>query len=275
MNINSKVKLNNGVEIPYLGLGTWLLNSGKETQNAVLWALEFGYRLIDTASIYGNESDVGIAIKKSKISRDKIFVTTKLWNSDQGYEKTLKAFEKSLKILNLSYIDLYLVHWPAEKKSLREETWKAIEKVYMEGKCRAIGVSNYTIKHLSELLEIAEIIPAINQVEFSPFLYQKELLEFCNSNKIQVEAYSPLTRGKKLNDPKLLEIAEKYGKTPAQILIRWALQHSLVVIPKSSKKEHIYENSQVFDFEISKGDMEKLDSLDENFRVCWNPENIP
>ncbi|MEM4347606.1 MAG: aldo/keto reductase [Candidatus Altiarchaeota archaeon] len=275
MNINSKVKLNNGVEIPYLGLGTWLLNSGKETQNAVLWALEFGYRLIDTASIYGNESDVGIAIKKSKISRDKIFVTTKLWNSDQGYEKTLKAFEKSLKILNLSYIDLYLVHWPAEKKSLREETWRAIEKVYMDGKCRAIGVSNYTIKHLSELLEIAEIIPAINQVEFSPFLYQKELLEFCNSNKIQVEAYSPLTRGKKLNDPKLLEIAEKYGKTPAQILIRWALQHSLVVIPKSSKKEHIYENSQVFDFEISKGDMEKLDSFNENFRVCWNPENIP
>lgn len=270
--INSKAKLNNGVEIPYLGLGVYKAKPGEETQNAVTYALEVGYRHIDTASLYGNERDVGIAVRNSSIPREEIFVTTKLWNDDHGYEKTLKACDESLGKLDLGYIDLYLVHWPVE--GIRNETWKAMEKLYEEKKCRAIGVSNYTIKHLEELLEICNVVPAINQVEFSPYLYQKELLDFCNSHDIRLEAYSPLTRGRKLDDQKLVEIAGKYEKTSAQILIRWALQHEVIVIPKSSHKERIIENADVFDFEISQEDMEKLDSFNENFRVCWDPTNV-
>ena len=171
------------------------------------------------------------------------------------------------------YIDLYLIHFPVEK--IRNQTWKTLEKIYKDGKCKAIGVSNYTIRHLKELLEIAEVTPVINQVEFSPYLYQKELLDFCRKNKIQLEAYSPLTRGQKFNDPKLVKIAEKYDKSPAQILIKWALQHNIAVIPKSKNKERIYENANVFDFNISKDDMNKLDSFNENLHICWDPTNAP
>lgn len=258
--------------MPYLGLGVYK-TLGEETKRAIHWALERGYRLIDTAAMYGNEKEVGEAIRESFLPREEIFITTKLWNDDHGYEKALKAFEESLERLKCEYIDLYLIHFPVE--GIRNETWKALEKIYQEGLCRAIGVSNYTIKHLEELLEFCNVLPAVNQVEFSPYLFQKELLAFCKSQKIQLEAYSPLTRGKKLNDLKLVEIAEKYHKTPAQILIRWALQHEIVVIPKSSHKERIYENADVFDFNISLEDMKLLDSFNENFRVCWNPENVP
>ena len=272
MNINSTVELNNGVEIPMLGLGTYKAKAGTEAREAVEYALEIGYRYIDTATIYTNEEDVGTAVRTSGIPRSEIFITTKVWNSDQGYDKTLKAFDKSLAKLGMDYVDLYLIHWPLKDK--RIETWRALERLFQTGKCRAIGVSNYMINHLQELLSITPIVPAVNQVEFSPYLYQKELLGFCNERNICIQAYSPLVRGKKFNDIRLKNIAEKNCKTPAQILIRWSLQHNLVVLPKSSRKERIKENADIFDFVISKEDMEYLNTFDENYRVSWDPSGI-
>jgi len=269
ISIDTKIKLNNSVEMPIFGLGTYQTRSGKETQAAVLYALEAGYRLIDTAKIYGNEKDVGEVVRKSGIPREEVFITTKLWNSDHGYEAAIAACEKSLKSLGLSYIDLYLIHWPVE--GLRNETWRAMETLQKEGKCRAIGVSNYMIWHLEELLRSSSTVPAVNQVEFSPYLYQKDLLEFCRSHNIQLEAYSPLTKGQKLSDPKLVAIASRYSKSPAQMLIRWVLQHGVIVIPKSSKKERIFENADVFDFTISPEDKSVLDSFNENLRTSWDP----
>jgi len=271
ISIDTAVKLNNGVEMPIFGLGTYRARAG-EAREAVLQALKVGYRLIDTASMYGNEKDVGEALRKSGLPRKEIFITTKLWNSDHGYDKALAAFEESRKKLGLDYVDLYLIHWPVE--SLRNETWKAMEKLLEEGKCRAIGVSNYMIDHLTDLLAISPVMPAVNQVEFSPFLYQKDLLEFCRSNNIQLESYSPLTKGHMLDDARLSEVARKYSKSTAQILIRWTLQKDVIVIPKSSRKEKIRENADVFDFEISSEDMDRLDALHENMRVSWDPTTI-
>ncbi len=271
--IDTRIKLNSGVVMPLFGLGTFQTRSGRETREAVLHALQVGYRLIDTAKAYGNEEDVGDAVRESGIPREEIFVTTKLWNTDHGYDRALKAFEKSLERLGLSYVDLYLIHWP--EGGLRNETWKALEKLLKGGTCRAIGVSNYTVRHLKELLDNSSTVPAVNQVEFHPYLYQEELLEFCNSHEIQMEAYSPLTKGRKLNDPKLLAIARKYSKTSAQILIRWVLQKEVVVIPKSSRNERIEENARVFDFSISDEDMRSLDSFSENYRTSWNPTDVP
>ena len=265
--INSTAKLNNGILIPRLGLGVYQIPLGKSTFNAVKYALKVGYKHIDTAKIYGNESDVGEAIQDSDIKRDKIFVTTKVWNSDQGYDSTLKAFDASLRRLGLSYIDLYLVHWPVQKKIV--ETWKAMTTLLKNGKLRAIGVSNYDINEIKETIQNSDTIPAINQVEFHPFLFQKDLLQFCKSNGIQLEAYSPLTRGKKLNHPQLIRLGEKYNKSPAQILVRWSLQHNLIVIPKSSHEERILENSRVFDFYINEKDMETLNSLNEDLRTVF------
>ena len=235
--------------------------------HTVRYALELGYRHIDTAKIHGNEIDVGIAVRESRINREEIFITTKLWNSDQGYDKTLSAFENSLQRLGLSYVDLYLIHWPVQGKIL--ETWKAMIKILKVGKARAIGVSNYSIAELKETIQISDIIPAINQVEFHPFLYQKDLLDFCKNNRIQIESYSPLTRGKKLNHPLVKAISNKYGKTTAQILIKWNLQHGLVVIPKSIHENRILENSQVFDFRIEEKDMEALNSLNVNLQTIF------
>lgn len=271
--IETKVKLNNGVEMPILGLGTYLAKSGKETQEAVLYALESGYRLIDTAKIYGNEKDVGEAVRKSGIPREEIFITTKLWNSDHGYHKAISACEGSLKKLGLSYIDLYLIHWPVE--GLRNETWEALEKLRRDGKCRAIGVSNYMIWHLEELMNNSSTVPEVNQVEFSPYLFQKDLLDFCKTHHIQLEAYSPLTKGHKLDDPKLLAIATKYSKSPAQILIRWGLQKGMVEIPKSVRKQRILENADVFDFAISSEDIKVLDSFNEDVHTSWDPSSQP
>ena len=270
--INSTVKLNNDLEMPRLGLGVYLMDPGEETRQAVKTALEEGYRLIDTAAMYGNERDVGRAVKESPVSREEIFVTTKLWNSDHGYDRTLRAFDKSLQLLDMEYIDLYLIHWPVE--GLRKETWRAMEKLYNDGKCRAIGVSNYTISHLTELLDCADVPPTVDQVEFSPFLYQKDLLEFCQSKDIRLEAYSPLTRTKKFNNPVIKQMAEKYQKSPAQIMIRWALQHEVIVIPKSSHRERIRENARVFDFSISEEDMETLNGLNQNYHVSWDPTHV-
>jgi diketogulonate reductase-like aldo/keto reductase len=273
LTLQSRRKLNDGVEIPILGLGVYQAAPGRATQQAVGFALEVGYRLIDTASLYGNERDVGKSVRESDVPRGDVFVTTKLWNSDHGYDSTLRAFEKSLALLGLEYIDLYLIHWPVF--NLRRESWKAMEKLRKEGKCRSIGVSNYTIRHLKELLEESDVVPSVNQVEFNPFLYQKELVDFCNKNGIQIEAYSPLTKGHRLREPTIVEIAQKYSRTPAQVMIRWSIQHGFVVIPKSVRRERIIENSQVFDFEISREDMAKLDSLDESFRMDWDPTTQP
>lgn len=267
--ITFKMKMNNGLDIPQFGLGVYLTKSGSECINAVTWALEAGYRLIDTARIYGNEKEVGEAVRNFGIKREEIFITTKLWNDDHGYDSALKAFDKSLKTLNIDYIDLYLIHWPVKEK--RKETWKAFEKIYESGYCKSIGVSNYMIHHLEELFTYANVIPTVNQVEFSPYNYQKDLLNFCNEHNIILEAYSPLTRMKRLNDTKVLPIAKKHKKTTAQILLRWAIQHEVIVIPKSIHKERIIENADIFDFELDNSDLQILDYLDEGYRVSWDP----
>jgi diketogulonate reductase-like aldo/keto reductase len=275
MDIKTTVTLNNGIEIPILGLGVFRSPAGKTTRKAVRYAFEEGYRHIDTAHIYGNETDVGKAINTSDIPRGEIFVTTKLWNADQGYEPTFRACEQSLRKMNLDYVDLYLMHWPVQ--DLRLESWKAMEKLNAEGKCRAIGVSNFMVHHLEELLENSEVIPAINQIELSPYNYlqRKDLIEFCHSRHIVIEAYSPLTKGQKLKDRRLIEIASNYGKTTAQLLIRWALEKNFVVLPKSVQAQRIKENASIFDFNISGEDMETLDGLNEDLVTGWDPTHAP
>jgi diketogulonate reductase-like aldo/keto reductase len=280
LNLNSKIILNNRTEIPIIGLGVYKAQEGGEVERAVAWALKAGYRLIDTAKIYGNERGVGQAIQDSGIPREEIFVTTKLWNEDQGYKTTLAAIDDSLENLGFDYVDLYLIHWPSasadrqETINKRKETWQAMEELYKSGKAKAIGVSNYTIQHLEEMKTYMHIPPAVNQVEFHPFLYQKELLEYCKKQAIVLEAYSPLAKGRKLDDERVGALAKKYSKSNAQILIRWNLQHGTVVIPKSTHQERIQENSNVFDFELTQEDMKKLDDLHTNEHIAWNPTHI-
>jgi diketogulonate reductase-like aldo/keto reductase len=264
-------KLNNGVEIPVLGLGVWQVSEGTTVKAVVQNSLEVGYRLIDSAQYYGNEAGVGEAVRRSSLLREEIFVTTKLANPNHGYQKAIESFYTSLDKLNLEYIDLFLIHYPVT--GLRKESWQALEEIYQSGKCRAIGVSNYTVKHLIELLEDSSVIPTVNQVEFHPFLFQKELLDFCNQNQILLQAYSPLTSGQRINDPNISKIASKYNKSNAQILIRWCLEHDVITIPKTTSKARLEENFDVFDFEISPEDMDFLDSLNENLRTCWDPSD--
>ena len=271
LTMQSHIRLNNGVEIPQFGLGVYQSAPGRTTQRVVRYALNIGYRHIDTAYIYGNESDVGKAVHESGIQREEVFITTKLWNTREvGYDSALRSCEDSLQRLGLTYVDIYLIHWPVQGISNSTDTWRAMVHLLKEGKARAIGVSNYTIDDLKEILQDSNVVPAVNQVEFHPFLYQKDLLSFCKKNRIQLEAYSPLTRGKRLNHPSIKNIAKKYqNKTPAQILIRWSLQHNLVVIPKSIHEDRILENSQVFDFELTAEDMKFLDSLNENLQTVF------
>ena len=272
LTLDSRARLNNGVEIPYLGLGVYQSPPGRITQRIVSYALKIGYRHIDTAMVYGNEADVGSALRESGVRREEVFITTKLWNSNKvGYDSTLQECERSLRRLGLTYVDLYLIHWPVQGNSSNSiEIWRAMVWLLREGKARAIGVSNYTVDDLKEILKDSDIVPAVDQVEFHPFLYQKHLLSFCGKNSIQLEAYSPLTRGYRLNHPTILAIAKKYrNKTPAQVLIRWSLQHGLVVIPKSVHENRIGENSQVFDFQIRPEDMKLLDSLNENLQTVF------
>ncbi|WP_010493774.1 aldo/keto reductase [Paenibacillus elgii] len=263
--------LNNGVRMPWLGLGVWKTKEGDEVVQAVQHALEAGYRSIDTAAVYGNEAGVGQAIQASSIPRDQLFVTTKVWNADQGYDSTLRAFEESRRKLQLEVIDLYLIHWPGKDKY--KETWKALEKLYKDGLVRAIGVSNFKVHHLEDLLQDSEIVPAVNQVEFHPLLVQQELRTFCKEHKIQLEAWSPLMQGN-LDLPLLSELAGKYGKTPAQIILRWDLQHGVVTIPKSIRESRIRENIDVFDFTLSDEDMARLDGLNQDRRFGPDPDHI-
>jgi len=264
--------LNNNVEMPWLGLGVFKMKEGDETENAIRAALDYGYRSIDTAAIYRNEEGVGRAIKNSGIHKDELFITTKVWNSNQGYETTLKAFDESRRKLQLDVIDLYLIHWPVKGKYT--ETWKALEKLYTDGSVRAIGLSNFLVHHIQDILEICEIPPMVDQVEFHPQLRQPELHRFCVEHQIQLEAWAPLGQSRSLQNPAVVEIAEKHGKSPAQILIRWDLQLEVVTIPKSSKPERILENCQVFDFSLDSSDMERIGRLDENLRFSDDPDTF-
>lgn len=267
---NKLIKLNNGVDIPVLGFGTYKL-LGKDAFESVSYALEVGYRHIDTAKIYENEEFVGEAVKKSGLKREEIFLTSKVWNTDRGYDNTLKAFELSLKKLNTDYLDLYLIHWP---KDLNAETWRALERLYSEKRVRAIGVSNFKEHHLTELFKTCEVMPVINQVEFHPELTQPELLKFCSSKNIVIEAWSPLMRGKIFSMDVLKELSEFYNKTIPQIVLRWNVQLGVVTIPKSSTRERIKDNFNIFDFEISKEHMERINSLNKNLRTSHDPDNI-
>jgi methylglyoxal/glyoxal reductase len=264
--------LHNGVKMPWFGLGVFKVQDGTEVVESVKNAIKHGYISIDTAAIYNNEEGVGQAIKESGVSRDDLFITSKVWNSDQGYESTLQAFETSLKKLDLDYLDLYLIHWPGKDKY--KETWKALEKLYSDGRVRAIGVSNFQIHHLKDLMTEAKIKPMVNQVEYHPHLTQKDLHDFCQQEGIQLEAWSPLKRGQLLNDPTITEIANKHQKTPAQVILRWDLQHNVVTIPKSIKEERIIENADLFDFELTTEEMEKIDGLNIDERIGSHPDEM-
>ena len=260
--MEDRVTLNSGVFMPVIGFGTWSLTPDSIARSVVTLAIQAGYRLIDTASIYRNENGVGNAIKNSGIPRSEIFVTTKLWNTDQGFKNAQKAFDMSIDRLGLDYVDLYLIHWPSDKLH-HEESWRALEGIYNSGRIKAIGVSNFTVGHLQELLDFAVITPAVNQVEFHPFNYdsQKSIIDFCHDQKIAIQAYSPLSQGRNIRDPRLSAISQKLGKSNAQVLIRWGIQHGVVPIPRSSEEKHIEQNIDVFDFEIPSIDMKKLDKL--------------
>ncbi len=255
--MNQTVTLNTGIKMPLLGLGTWKMGDGDEVEAAVSSALEAGYRLIDTAKLYGNEAGVGRAVRDSGIAREEIFITTKLWPTD--FFSPEDAFDASLDRLGLQYVDLYLIHWPIPL--MPKSVWKSLENIYEKKRARVIGVSNYSIGDIETLLSYARIVPAVNQVKFNPFDYKKELLQFCASKHMVLEAYSPLTRGGHLDDASIGKIAKKYEKTSAQVMIRWCIEHNAVVIPKSSHPDRIKENADVFDFEISKEDMQTLDAL--------------
>jgi diketogulonate reductase-like aldo/keto reductase len=267
-NITERLKLNNGIEIPYLGLGTYAIRRRKEVDRAIHSAFDVGYRLIDTAAAYYNEKEIGEAIKSSSVSREEIFITTKLDNFDHGYKQALKAFETSLKKLDTDYVDLYLIHWPVRR---RNESWKAIEELLKQGICKAIGVSNYMIHHLEDLTKNSPVLPAVNQIEFNPFVFEREVKEYCQNLGVAVEAYTPIARGRKFRHQEIKKLSEKYGKTQAQLMLRWELQHNVIVIPKSSNPVRIKENADIFDFNISDEDMEVLNSLDESLRYSPNP----
>jgi diketogulonate reductase-like aldo/keto reductase len=264
--------LNNGLKMPWLGFGVHRIDDGQDVEDAVRTALEIGYRSLDTATVYGNERGVGKMIRESGIPRKDIFLTTKVWNIDQREKRILAAFEESLERLETEYVDLYLVHWPV--KDCYQETWQVMEEIYQSGCAKAIGVSNFQIRHLEDILNNSQIIPAVNQIEFHPLLVQPKLLNFCQENEIQVEAWAPLMEGHIVNEPSVQKIAKKYDKTPAQIALRWDLQHGVVTIPKSVHANRIAENAQIFDFELSQTDMKELDALDEGKRVGPDPDNF-
>jgi diketogulonate reductase-like aldo/keto reductase len=271
MHVADTVTLHNGVKMPWFGLGVWRTPEGREVEDSVRFALEAGYRHIDTAALYANEMGVGRAIRASGVPRREIFVTSKVWNSDQGYDSTLRAFDETMRKLDIEYLDLYLIHWPVKGKF--HDTWRALETICAQGRARAIGVSNFQTHHLRDLLARSDTVPAVNQVEYHPLLTQKELHAFCRERGIQLEAWSPLMQGH-LDIPVLADIAQNYGKTPAQIVLRWDLQHEVVTIPKSVRQSRIVENAGVFDFQLSAEDMARIDGLNQNKRFGPDPDNF-
>jgi len=267
-----ELTLNTGASIPQLGLGVWQ-TPGAIATDVVSFALRNGYRHVDTARIYGNESEVGAGLRAGGVPRDQVFVTTKLWNDDQGYDSTLRAFEASARRLGLDYIDLYLLHWPVAGRRL--DSWRALERLHAEGRARAIGVSNFMVPHLEELLGVAKVVPAVDQIEISPFLQQRETRAFCARHGIVVEAYSPLTHGRRLNDGVVVAAAERAGRSPAQVLLRWAVQHGLVVLPKSTHEDRVVENAAIFDFTLDAQTMAALDDCEEGLVTGWDPRRQP
>ncbi|MDQ1236904.1 diketogulonate reductase-like aldo/keto reductase [Paenibacillus sp. SORGH_AS306] len=265
-------KLNNGVNMPWFGLGVWQVEDGNEAIDSVKAALKSGYRAIDTAAAYGNEESVGKAIKESGIARDELFITSKVWNKDQGYESTLAAFEQTMKKLDLDVLDLYLIHWPVAGKY--KDTWRAMEKLYKDGRIRAIGVSNFQTHHLDDLLADAKVVPAVNQVEFHPLLTQSELLAYSEEKGIQLEAWSPLARGKLFDNEVIKEIADKYGKEPAQVILRWVLDKGVVVITRSVKEKRIASNAEIFDFKLTVEEIDRISALNKNERTGPDPDNF-
>jgi diketogulonate reductase-like aldo/keto reductase len=268
-----RITLNNGVEIPQVGLGVFQTKEGAEVEQAVRDALATGYRLIDTAAIYGNEAGVGKAIKASGLPREQIFVTTKLWNANHAYKDALRAFDQSLRKLDCEYIDLYLIHWPLPMEGKFTEAWQALEELYNDKRVRAIGVSNFKPHHLDELLKRAKIVPAVNQVELHPLFQQKETRAYCAEHGIVVESYSPLMQGgEALEHPVIANLARAHGKTPAQVILRWHVQSGLVVIPKSVRAERIRENFDLFGFELSEDEMRAIEGIDRGKRIGADPD---
>ncbi len=270
---NHCIALNNDVMIPQIGFGVFQVEDGPQTVDAVRTALEDGYRHIDTASVYGNEASVGKAIAESDVDRADLFVTTKLWNDDIRKHRTKDAFQESLDRLGLDYVDLYLIHWPAEGW---QEAWAAMQELYAQGRMRAIGVSNFERNHLTELLEQTDVLPAVDQVESSPTFPNQDLIDFCHGKDIAVEAWSPLggTGGNLLTDQRLLDIGEKYGKSSAQVVLRWDLQRSVIPLPKSVHSTRIMQNIHVFDFELDESEMQLISSLDTGKRNGADPNNF-
>jgi methylglyoxal/glyoxal reductase len=258
-----------GAQLPVVGLGVWQSPRGEGTRGAVREALRIGYRHVDTAAIYGNEADVGHGVRDGGVPRDQVFVTTKLWNADQGYDGALRAFDASLARLGLEYVDLYLLHWPVAGKRL--DSWRALERLHDEKRARAIGVSNFLASHLQELLAHAKVVPAVDQIELSPFLQRRDTVKLCQDEGIVVEAYSPLTHGKRLGDPTVVAVARQVQRSPAQVLLRWGVQRGFVVLPKSTRAERIAENGALFDFTLDAAAMAKLDGLEEGLVTGWDP----
>lgn len=274
--LQSTITLHNGISMPWVGLGVFQVEEGQELVDAIRSAVRQGYRSIDTAAIYGNETSVGEGIRQAlaenNLTRDQLFITSKVWTADMGYEATIAAYETSLGKLGLDYLDLYLIHWPVEGKY--KDTWRAMEKLYKDGRVKAIGVSNFQTHHLRDLMDSAELKPVINQVEFHPRLTQKELLAYTREKGIQLEAWSPLMQGQLLQNETLAQIAEKHGKSVAQVILRWDLQHGVVTIPKSTKPVRIAQNGDLFDFSLSQEEMDAIDALNENRRVGPDPDNF-
>ncbi|WP_275440316.1 aldo/keto reductase [Paenibacillus sp. ACRRY] len=271
-NVQDTTTLYNGVKMPWLGFGVFKVKDGEEVVEAVKTAIQAGYRSIDTAKAYNNETGVAQGIRESGVAREDLFITTKVWNSDQGYESTLAAFEASMERLELEYLDLYLIHWPVKGKY--KDTWRALEKLHREGRIRAIGVSNFQIHHLEDLMMDATIKPAVNQVELHPLLIQSELRDYCSRHQIQIEAWSPLGQGNLLEHPLLQDIAAKYGKSPAQVILRWDLQNGIVTIPKSVTPQRIRDNADLYDFELTAEEVEQINGLNENKRFGSDPDNF-
>ncbi|WP_136608638.1 aldo/keto reductase [Paenibacillus dokdonensis] len=271
-NLQSTTALSSGYSMPWLGLGVYKVQEGQEVIDSVKAAISHGYRSIDTAALYGNEEGVGQAVRESGVPREDLFITTKVWNSDQGYDSTLAAFEKSINKLGMDYVDLYLVHWPVMGKY--KDTWRALEKLQKDGKVRSIGVSNFQVHHLEDLMKDAQVKPAVNQVELHPLLSQIELREYCKSQGIQVEAWAPLAQGHLLDNEVLADIGAKYGKSIVQVILRWDIQSGIVTIPKSVKEHRIIENADIFDFELMPADMEQINGLNQNHRFGGDPDNV-
>lgn len=269
--LQDTVTLNNGVKMPGFGLGVYKVDE-EVAVDSVKAALENGYRSIDTASFYNNEKGVGKGIRESGVPREEIFITSKVWNDEQGYEETLEAFERSLEKLGLEYLDLYLIHWPVKGKY--QDTWKAMEKLYNEGKVRAIGVSNFHVHHLQDLMSNSKVKPVVDQVEYHPHLSQEKLRAFCEEADIKLEAWSPLKKGRLFDEPVISELADKYGKTSAQIILRWDVQNNVITIPKSTHAHRIKENADIFDFTLTDEEVTRISSLNKDDRTGKNPDSF-